>query len=263
MEWKEQAKGLPIGSSRKTQCCGSGKSASMSNNSKGVSLYCHRCGRKEFHPHGQRSVAEVLKTRRILEALQSKPPHMPTDSVPITAGPPGAWQWVLKGGLRPEDAYFQHGFRWSEPLRRVLIPIKEKGKLVGVLARAVYGERPKYIMLSGPKDSLFDVGESPVVVVVEDVLSAIAVTKEGVRGVAVLGTSLTDTQAHRIASGASVAVGWFDGDLAGDKAWVRFRKKMAPYPVEVRRVRTDKDPKNLHLSALRGELRKALKEPEK
>jgi DNA primase len=93
-----------------------------------------------------------------------------------------------------------------------------------------------------------------VVVVAEDILSAIAVWGTGANALAVLGTSVTAVQAAEIAAGADVVIGWFDGDAAGDKAWQRLRSKMSLHPVELHRIRTDEDPKALHRSTLRAHL---------
>lgn len=146
--------------------------------------------------------------------------------------------------------------RWHEKTRRVLIPIHQSDRLVGLLGRAVFGERPKYRMLGGPADTLFHAPHRPgeAVVVVEDILSAIAVWRAGANATAVLGTSVTPVQAAQIAERGSHIIGWFDGDAAGDRAWQRLRTKMALHPVTLSRIRTEQDPKELHRRDLRSRL---------
>lgn len=147
--------------------------------------------------------------------------------------------------------------RWHETIRRVLIPIYgEDGQLDGVLGRAVYGERPKYRMLSGAANTFFRAPwvDSDTCVVVEDVLSAIAVNRAGVNAVAVLGTAITPEHAAHITERVARVVGWFDPDTAGDKAWQRLRGKMGLYPVTLRRVQTSADPKTLHRQQIREAL---------
>ena len=199
----------------------------------------------------------MLATRRAEDALAAQAvPTMPKDAVPLTEGPKEAWRWVLRGGLTPEEADSAFGMRWHEATRRVLIPIHQRGALLGILGRAVFGERPKYRMLGGPADTIFTLPEHPTraCVVVEDVLSAIACWRCGVNAVAVLGTSIPPVQAAQIARGNDRIIGWFDGDAAGDKAWTRLRRRMALYPVSLHRIRTQADPKILHRSVLREHL---------
>lgn len=198
-----------------------------------------------------------MRTRRAEDALaNSTTPSMPKDALPLVEGPREAWRWVLNGGLTPEQAQDRWGMRWHEPTRRVLIPIHQSNRLVGILGRAVFNERPKYRMLGGSADTLFRPPQRPVraVVVVEDILSAIAVWHAGVNAVAVLGTSLSPVQAAEIASGMDRVVGWFDGDPAGDKAWLRLRSLMGLQPVTLDRIRTEYDPKALHRGDLRDRL---------
>lgn len=255
--WQDQARALVIGSKRKVACCSTDRSAIISNGDRGVSLYCFRCQRQEFEPHGERSIAEIMATRRAADALAERDiPSMPADAVPLTEGPKEAWRWVLRGGLTPEQANDHWGMRWHEKTRRVLIPIHQSDRLVGLLGRAVFGERPKYRMLGGPADTLFNAPHRPgeALVVVEDILSAIAVWRAGANATAVLGTSITPVQAAQIAERADRVIGWFDGDAAGDRAWQKLRNRMAMHPVTLDRIRTEQDPKELHRSELRSRL---------
>lgn len=252
-DWTTAARELAIGLKRKVECCShKGPTAYISNGHKGVSLYCFRCGRNEFEPHGERSIAEVLATRQALDALATAPtPTMPKDAVDLTAGPKEGWLWVLQGGLTPEEATERWGFRWHEKTRRVLIPVPG-----GLLGRSVHGELPKYRMLTNQPGALYWPQKRPhrAVVAVEDILSAIAINRAGWAAVAVLGTSISPTQAEEIAEGREMVVGWFDGDPAGDKAWTRLRKRMALFPVTTHRITTQQDPKRLHRAALRDML---------
>jgi len=185
-----------------------------------------------------------MATRRADAALKESA-SIPSTAVPIMDGPPAAIQWVLAGGLQPEIAYTEYGFQWDDKSNRVLIPLAK-----GVLGRSVSGAKPKY--------RLYGIGDvyrvSPpecdreALVVVEDVLSAIAVARAGWPACAVLGTSISPVVAAGLA--APEIVGWFDDDPAGNTAWTQLRKRMALWPCVLRRVTTTKDPKHVHRAEL-------------
>ena len=241
--WRQTAKLLRIGQSRKIKCCGTDSSAMINHGDKGFSLYCFRCGRTEWEPHGARSLKEIIATRRATEVIE-RTASMPHDAQALMQGPPEALLWVLKGGLSPERAHHNYGFRWEPDSRLVLIPIEN-----GILGRDVHGGRPKY-RLFGPGRSFWLPNEvSGVTVVVEDVLSAIAINRAGWSSLAVLGTAISTIQATMAAN--TITVGWFDADKSGDRAWVQFRKAMALHPGKVLRLRTQGDPKTLHLEHIR------------
>ena len=249
-DWQQYARTLVVGSKRKIECCSAkGPTAYISNGPKGVSLYCFRCGRSEFEPHGKRSIHEIMATRRALDDIAAdETPTMPKDAVALAEGPQEAHLWVLRGGLTPEEATERWGFQWHERTRRVLIPVPG-----GLLGRSVYGELPKYRMLTNQTGTLYWPQKRPhsPAVVVEDCLSAIAINRAGAASVAALGTSLSPTQAAEIADGRKIVVGWFDPDAAGDKAYKRLRKMMATHPVEVHRITSEVDPKALHRMEIR------------
>ena len=170
---------------------------------------------------------------------------MPVAAVPMMEAPPAALKWVLAGGLTPEDAYENYGFRWHEEARRVLIPFEG-----GILGRAVHGERCKYRLYGSPGLYALPIaGDGDrAVVVVEDILSAIAVNRAGWPSVALLGTSVTGAMVARFA--APLVIVWTDDDNAGERCWWRLRKMLALWPSEVRRVASQKEPKHCHRSEI-------------
>lgn len=172
---------------------------------------------------------------------------MPSDAVALMEGPSAALLWVLAGGLQPEVAYEDYGFKWHEATRRVLLPLSQ-----GILGRAVHGERPKY-RLSGQSSTYRPPGTASnrpqrPLVVVEDVLSAIAIQRAGWPALALLGTSVSPEQVAACAAPRVIA--WFDADKAGNAAWVRLRKGLALYPTQLTRITTEQDPKRLFRATL-------------
>jgi len=184
-----------------------------------------------------------MATRRA-NALLERTTAIPDDAVDMKDGPPAAHIWVLAGGLTPEDATDFYGMKWHEPTRKVLIPLDN-----GFLARCVYRTRPKYRLFgSATMYRLPGVRSQDVraVVVVEDVLSAIAVHRAGWSAVALLGTCVAPEVAARLAYGAQSVVGWFDGDTAGSAAAVRLGKALRLHPVHYSVIKTEQDPKSYH-----------------
>ena len=246
MSWQEQAKLLPTDGKIKIVCCGNSPSALISNNRKGIRYHCFRCTDfNGFEPHGERSVAEILKARNAVEELKAVR-EIPERCIPLNYSevPLAAHVWVLQGGLTPEDAYNLYGMKYDPFLRRVIIPLRE-----GFLSRALYDDRPKYI-----KSSLTEAYElyrdNSAVVVTEDILSAIKVHKAGYNSIAILGTAVSITIAHNIAQ-YKEAVIWTDDDKAGRDAYKKLKKRLSLYPIKVRRILTAEDPKRINLNTIK------------
>ncbi len=248
-DWQAIAKALPVGQSRKVLHCGSSPAAKVSQNGAGLLMHCFRCGETEFIPHGPRSTAEILAARQATESL-SQARCIPARAIHLTDPqcPSTALLWPLRAGLTPETASSVYGMRYDPVTQRVLIPLKE-----GFLARAVNNERPKYIK-AGAKDTetycLFDKG-GDLVIVTEDILSAIAVNRAGFNSIAVLGTSFSATITAEIGAFSTV-ICWTDADKAGDEAFVKLRKRLRLYDTKLLRIRTEKDPKQVHKAQIKA-----------
>lgn len=227
-----------MGSSRKIKWCCHDASTRITHGEKGIGLHCFRCGETDWEAHGTRSIAEIMAARAAIREL-SETRIIPERAVTLDQAPNAAIVWLLKGGVTPEQAE-KLGFKYDPLTRRVLMPVEG-----GFLGRSVFNERPKYLM-AGPAGVLYwaQTAGSRVAVAVEDILSALAVQRVGYTGCGILGTSLTGDDAARLA-GFPHVIGWFDGDTAGDKAWVTLRKRMRLHPTTLTRIRTDKDPKAL------------------
>lgn len=246
MSWQEIAKSLPIGQKRKIPCCGTDATSYVSQDHRGIRMGpCFRCGDKRYVPHGPRSVAEVLAARAAIDAV-AELREIPKRCIMLsdTETPSEAILWVLQAGLAPEMAETVYGMRYDPVTRRVCIPITG-----GFLSRAVFNERPKYIKAGASKTEMHTLrGEGPAVLV-EDILSAIAINRAGFTAISALGTAITATIAADLGK-YPVLISWTDADKAGDKAWAKLRKRMGLYPTVLHRIRTEKDPKEIH----RGEI---------
>ena len=248
MDWQVMAKTLPYGASRKIQHCGSSPAARINHSNAGISLYCFRCGEQEFIPHGPRSAAEILAARAATEELKEAR-SIPKRCQGLTEEgvPSEALLWTLRTGLTPEEATNVYGFKYDPKTRRVLIPLSG-----GFIARAVFKELPKYIRSGSMDQEIWEssVGEGGPVVICEDILSAIKVSRSGFSSIAILGTSISTTAAAHIGKYQNV-ICWTDGDKAGDAAWLKLRKRMALYDTSLSRIRTDDDPKNISITEIK------------
>ena len=254
--WEAVAKALPYGASRKVTHCGSSPAARCYNKPDGISMHCFRCGDRDFIPHGPRSAAELLAARQATQALKEAR-SIPDRAIHLTHPdcPSEALLWPLRTGLAPEEASGTYGMRYDPKTRRVLIPLDG-----GFLARALFNERPKYIR-AGATDvedfSLVSDKSPDLVVITEDILSTIKVFRAGFSAMALLGTHITATTAAKIGA-YKTAVSWTDGDAAGDAAFVKLRRRMGLYDTALLRIRTEEDPKNLHMAGITQHIKECL-----
>lgn len=196
---------------------------------------CFRCGFRDFVGTPVRSLQDLALHANTERARASSPMAgvIPPAALPLREAPRAAKEWVLRAALTPEDATDKWGMRWDDEIQRVVIPVGR-----GYIGRSVDGTRPKYREF-GDTGGLFFAGSPTfsVLVVVEDVLSAIRVAQGGYYVAAVLGTSWSRLPC------AEVYVGWFDPDRAGTKAWVRLRSYAARQDAKSARIKSEKDPK--------------------
>lgn len=245
LTWQDKARALTFGLKRKVPHCGPDPSAYISNRPVGLSLHCFRCGANEFVPHGRLSASDILAMRKRdeEEACGDYPDVTNLDASDV---PTAAHLWVLRAGITPERASEQYGLGWSVRSSRVIVPILHDGQPTGLwTGRAVDGRKPKYLMPRGSIGACWyrlQRGRTTPVIVVEDVLSAIRVHEAGYNSLAVLGTTVGQTQATLLAD--FPVIGWFDGDKAGRSGFVKLRRALAPYGVDPKRIQTARDPKH-------------------
>lgn len=252
MTWTQVASALAFGQSRKIPHCGPDASASVSNHPRGMRLYCHRCGEKDFRPHEKASLDYMLTAMAAEEVVTSG--KFP-ECVSLTSGVPSeALLWGLRCGLSPE-VLESLGFGWNSRMSRVVYPHLVLGEPDGRWgARAVFkGQNPKYIAARG--ESLpWSIGESDRVVVVEDVLSAIKVHRAGYAAVAATGTSIDPMKFVSAFPKVRMAAIWMDPDTPGRNAAGKLRKSLAAFGIETRTVQSGKDPKYYTRAEIRNKV---------
>lgn len=250
-EWLPTAKSLPCGGKVKIMCCGSSPSMLVSHRENGYSCYCFRCEEPSSHDfvsHGTRSIGEIQRHKRELQEAKGKPPHLPHDAVWTI---PVAYAWFLKFGISLVEAT-SRGFMWSDFFNRVVVPIynRDIDRLDAVHMRAVRpDDKPKWINIGRPSpDAMYwacsdPYRENQIIVVVEDLISAIKIDMAGFDAVAILGSDITDTQVQRIIKERDSVLVWFDNDAAGRKGQRDAIKQFQMQGVQVYQILSDADPK--------------------
>ena len=259
-KWLDVAERLPVGSKCKTLCdsgCGNSASQLVSHSQNGYSRHCFRCGEHEFKPHGQRRLSDLIRHQLEYKMINDKVVALPDDYTLDV--PQHAMMWYVKVGISPDLAR-DHGIGYSPSLDRVVLPVYNRatGTLDAVQMRSVDKNRkPKYLNPQGANVSraLFEVGESKgAVVVVEDILSAIKVGRV-VPTASILGTSLTDERALRLARDNSIVILWLDADGAGYSGTRKAVKKLKMLGVRVYRVDSPLDPKAYNMGEIEDKLK--------
>jgi hypothetical protein len=169
------------------------------------------------------------------------------DTTALAEGPEDAWLWVLRAGLTPERATEQYGICWIPKYNRILIPILEKGIDTGAfLARSLMKGVPKYVASATAVDKQWSSRNdgSGYLVIVEDILSAIAVDRAGYMAMAAMGTAFPFPVLGRISAVASRVQPWLDPDAGGASGVRALRRAARQWPITVLpHIVSDRDPK--------------------
>ena len=241
MAWQDQARALPFGRRLKVQHCGTDASAYISNGPQGVRLYCFRCGETDFQGHEGQSLKWLVERQKAGQEAQERQSY--PDVLPIQDAPPAGLLWGLRAGLSPE-VLAEYGFGWSEAMHRVVVPVLRRGVPTGGWsARAVLlGQSPKYIAGRGWAGS-YTIQTGPHMVLVEDVLSCIKITRAGIPAAAALGTNISPGELLELEPGLRAVTVWTDPDKAGRVAAGKLRRTFAAAGIKARVVQSERDPK--------------------
>ena len=244
-EWLHIAEELPLGGKTRYRHCGHDKDAIVSHGSKYYSLYCFKCGHRDYSYRGPKLLTEIFELNQRAENPSVGLPEDFTTDIP-----PEHRTWLYRGSV-DDHAAMEAGIGWSSYLQRVVLPLySDSGVLLYWQARAIHkGQEPKYINPQTDKTGLlYRAGAHPQdsskrrVVVTEDILSAIRVGKH-TPAVSILGTHTSDQQAGVLAEYQRVSY-WLDPDSAGKRGSLEGCKLLAPV-TEVEILTSKKDPKNL------------------
>ena len=217
-----------------------------------VLAYCHHCSCSGIY---RTKITNVhLRKKSHLVPKDPKDIRLPIDIVKdTTLWPSTAHGWLIKYGIT-KDEVKNNGIVYSPSLDRLLFPLYMDGDYIGWQGRRLSDdeEQPKYITMV---DRLRPTGNcsqhrqpsgSDNAVIVEDILSAIKVQRQGVDSIALLGSHPTPELINWIASRYKNIFILLDNDKPEVKKQQQRLNSLFKVLVEgeVKLVLTDRDPKD-------------------
>lgn len=244
--WLHKAQALAEGQrQRATHDCGDGMVLTVDHKANGWGAWCHRCHEPGWvfkpTPTIAERAAKLRATKQADESIERtvRPPK-PANFDPST-WPLPARVWVYKAGIG-NDLIKELGFYYHEPTKRVVMPVLDGDKLLYWQARGFDPDHAKYLNPSVPDKPAYKRGAGPVLVLTEDILSAVRVG--GVTEAwCLMGTSITDLMLSAILAADKPVRVWLDPDGAGVKGRRKFVPKLRAYGIDASAIRSDKDPK--------------------
>ena len=186
--------------------CG-GKNTLTAHKSGGAVVYkCYKLGCKIQGIHTVGMTAADIEAR--MKDIPKPKPKIEAMNIP---------EHVVKSGagldeFRDKWDLWDQGLMFDLKDNRAVFPIFHKGVMIDAVGRALKGGNPKWLRYTGKAD-YFVAGTGDIVVVVEDVISAITVAKLGFTGMAILGTSLSAAHMSHLGDYSQVIVA-LDPDAA-------------------------------------------------
>lgn len=174
--------------------------------------------------------------------------------------PTSALVWLRLYGITQQEIQ-KYGFCWSPKYDRLVLPVRdENGRLVYWQGRyfGLDKRQSKYINTKSSRGNIwFDTGgDFPITVLVEDILSAIAISRTGkARAIALLGSFISDNLIVKLLSEDRQVCVWLDRDKRCDA--LVFTKRLNVFGITAKTVSTVKDPKCYKPSTICKELRHA------
>jgi len=258
--WLDQAKTLDVGRSMRTDHdCGSGRTLKVDHKENGWGAWCWRCNDDGWVPHPEESLAQRIARLTAVKRVEDEACRsvaLPTPIEPDAAlWPPEARLWLYKIGMSNDDIR-KTGFYYCTRLARVVLPVRDASGVVYWQARNLTPKdgRPKYLNPLVDKSAIFArYGEGKEVVITEDILSAWKCGRV-TSAWSILGTALSQSQCLALIRHGLPVYIWLDPDGPGQRAAAKIFKQLNAYGVDARVIRSDADPKLLHIEDIRRKL---------
>ena len=216
------------GESRRLNCpmCKSYKTFTVTNNMGSLLWNCYKAscsvkGSTRIHL----SVDDIRSIQQKSESKQGDSFALP-EYVVSHVGRSEVSKWCHKWSIDP-DALDLH---YDVKEHRVVFPIKSKGRIVDATGRSILRKIPKWKRY-GNSDLPFSFGCGSIAIVVEDCISAGVVGSDVYVGVAVLGTSLSDSHKQFLSQFSTTIIA-LDPDALPKT--LSFAKELRSYVKDVR-----------------------------
>ena len=154
--------------------------------------------------------------------------------------------WLAKYNVTPEEIK-KYNINYSPYFERLILPVYDRhGRLTYWQGRYFgkdIGTQPKYYNTRSSRGEIwFDTGgDSSIIVVVEDILSALSVARAGYRAFALLGSYVSDNLIRKLQSEGKQVCVWLDLDK--QCASMQYTKRLNVFGVEAKTIVTTEDPK--------------------
>jgi hypothetical protein len=218
-------------------------------------FHCHNCAPKmsgffrdnaKMLPSPEQTVTTLALLTRYHEVVDASSISLPHDFT-TQLHPEGA-RWLLKYGITEEEKK-KYSIGYSPSFHRLILPIIKEGVGVTFWQGRNLGEisrtRPKYKSVQAKgTDKLFEIikDDRGKVVIVEDILSAIILSRQGVSAIALLGSYMPYQLYERLNKYSKIGV-WLDSDKYDES--VRISKRLREFGHVVTTLHTHLDPKEV------------------
>ena len=191
--------------------CGAMNTFTASKLGGAVVYNCYKLGCKIQGIYTVGMTASDIEAR--MKDIPKPKPKIEAMNIPehVVKGVGKEWHWLLDEFRDKWDLHDQ-GLMYDLKDSRAVFPIFHKGVMIDAIGRSLKGANPKWLRYTG-KANYFLAGIGDTAVVVEDVISAITVTKLGFTGMAILGTSLSVAHMSQLGEYSQVIVA-LDPDAA-------------------------------------------------
>lgn len=215
--------------------------------STGWLYYCHNCGAAGCRPYNPRELLSTVLCdagERPIDELLEETKH----DLSFSHFSRAALDWLYGNDITDNEINL-YGFRYTlEFGGRVAIPVHNKQSIViGYQLRRLEGEGPKYITKIQKDENgtpAFRILKTRQCVVVEDALSAIKVSRQGVSAIAIMGSPkrLPTPLALEIEDRFDTTAFWLDPDKS-DRGVLMAEQMVRMYRGKYLYILGDRDPK--------------------
>lgn len=211
--------------------------------------WCFRCSKPTFSEKGK--IKNFIDQEQIGKKEQI---FLPEDCT--IKYPDKCLAWAGKYGLTETDLLRYNTF-WSPSEQRLIFPFYENGNLLGYQGRSfkennpVIGKIPKWFGKGITEDVFNILGIGNILVLCEDIVSAIKIAKAGYASMPLYGSSISQERfkrLYKLFGSKSEVVIWLDYDKASEAP--SYSKLGGIYGLSCRTIVTEQDPKEYSIEEI-------------